>query len=192
MEQPAALCGVSLWLAPLGFPRGEAVSHDGSSEPAGLTDEGVATTKKFENSKLNGKTGTNAIHIVAFVNQPVATPHQSFLPIGSEAPLVKKSSFPPGDAQRRLRELIPFNVPIHSGNGGWLRVPIIYKLFTHAIVLVCTIFLLDISAKRCILNIQLYFPNRGINNGLDHQQPSAEKRQCFGSYGGSALFFGCK
>ena len=40
MEQPAALCGVSLWLAPLGFPRGEAVSHDGSSEPAGLTDEG--------------------------------------------------------------------------------------------------------------------------------------------------------
>ena len=40
MEQPAALCGFSFWLAPLGFPRGEAVSHDGTSEPAGLTDEG--------------------------------------------------------------------------------------------------------------------------------------------------------
>ena len=81
------------------------------------------------------KTWTNAIHIVAFVNQPLATPHQAFLPIGSEVPLAKKSSFPPGEAKRRLREPIPFNVPIHSGNGGWLRVPIIYKLFTHAIVL---------------------------------------------------------
>ena len=65
----------------------------------------------------------------------IATPHQSFLPIGSEVPLVKKSSFPPGEAKGRLRELIPFNVPIHSGNGGWLRIPIIYKLFTPAIVL---------------------------------------------------------
>ena len=48
----------------------------------------------------------------------IATPHQSFLPIGSEVPLVKKSSFPPGEAKGRLRELIPFNVPICSGNGG--------------------------------------------------------------------------
>ena len=81
---------------------------------------------------LNEKTGTNAIHIVAFVNQPLAAPHQSFLTIGSEVPLVKKSSFPPGEAKRRLRELIPFNVPIHSGNGGLLKIPIIYKLFTRA------------------------------------------------------------
>ena len=44
----------------------------------------------------------------------IATPHQSFLPIGSEVPLVKKSSFPPGEAKGRLRELIPFNVPICS------------------------------------------------------------------------------
>ena len=50
-------------------------------------------------------------------------------------PLVKKSSFPPGEAKGRLRELIPFNVPIHSRNGGLLKIPIIYKLFTHAIVL---------------------------------------------------------
>ena len=40
---------------------------------------------------------------------------------------------PPGEAKRRLRELIPFNVSILSGNGRWLRIPIIYKLFTHAI-----------------------------------------------------------
>ena len=45
------------------------------------------------------KSGTNAIHIVAFVNQPLAAPHQAFLPIGSEVPLVKKSSFPPGEAK---------------------------------------------------------------------------------------------
>ena len=44
----------------------------------------------------------------------IAAPHQSFLPIGSEVPLVKKSSFPPGEAKGRLRELIPFNVPICS------------------------------------------------------------------------------
>jgi len=45
------------------------------------------------------KAGTNAIHIVAFVNQPLATPHQAFLPIGSEVPLAKKSNFPPGGSQ---------------------------------------------------------------------------------------------
>ena len=82
------------------------------------------------------KAGTNAIHIVAFVNQPLAAPHQAFLPIGSEVPLAKKSSFPPGEAKRRLRELVPFNVPLCSGNGRLLRVPIIYKMFTHAIVLI--------------------------------------------------------
>ena len=81
------------------------------------------------------KTEINAIHPAVFMNQPLASPHQSFLTIGSEVPLVKKSSFPPGEAKRRLRELIPFNVPIHSGNGGLLKIPIIYKLFTHAIVM---------------------------------------------------------
>ena len=45
------------------------------------------------------KTETNTIHPAAFMNQPVATPHQAFLPIGSEVPLVKKSSFPPGEAK---------------------------------------------------------------------------------------------
>ena len=29
----------------------------------------------------------------------IAAPHQAFLPIGSEVPLVKKSSFPPGEAK---------------------------------------------------------------------------------------------
>ena len=91
--------------------------------------------KSYRFSRQMVKTRTYVLHPTAFLNQPVAAPHQSFLPIGSEAPLVKKSSFPPGEAKGRLRELIPFNVPIHSGNGGWLRIPIIYKLFTPAIVL---------------------------------------------------------
>ena len=61
-------------ITPLGFPRGVAErsesfkimiaggNHskikklsDGTSEPAGLTDEGVAIAQKFENSTLNGK-----------------------------------------------------------------------------------------------------------------------------------------
>ena len=134
MEQPAALCGFSFWLAPLGFPRGEAVSHDGTSEPARLTDEGWRELKNSEIPVEWCKTKTNTIHPAAFMNKPVAAPHQAFLPIGSEVPLVKKSSFPPGEAKRRLRELVPFNVPLCSGNGRLLRVPIIYKLFTHAIV----------------------------------------------------------
>ena len=135
MEQPAALCGFSLWLAPLGFPRGEAAGIDGTSEPASPADEGW---RELESSKIPVewyKTETNAIYPAAFINKPVAAPHQAFLPIGSEVPLVKKSSFPPGEAKRRLRELAPFNVPICSGNGRSLRVPIIHKMFTHAIVL---------------------------------------------------------
>ena len=48
------------------------------------------------------------------MNQPVAAPHQAFLPIGSEVPLVKKSSFPPGEAKGQLRGLIPFNVLLCS------------------------------------------------------------------------------
>ena len=119
MEQPAALCGVSLWLAPLGFPRGEAVSHDGSSEPAGLTDEGVATTKKFENSKLNGKTGTNAIHIVAFVNQPLATPHQSQRKHRFRSAAVLLRQLPPGGSQElRNHEILPFNRALSYGSFG--------------------------------------------------------------------------
>ena len=42
------------------------------------------------------KTETNSIHLTAFIYQPVAAPHQAFLSISSEVPLVKKSSFPQG------------------------------------------------------------------------------------------------
>ena len=48
----------------------------------------------------------NGINLPVLTIQPgylkllgVATPHQSFLPIGSEAPIAKKSSFPPGEAK---------------------------------------------------------------------------------------------
>ena len=42
------------------------------------------------------KTETNSIHLTAFIYKPVAAPHQAFLSISSEVPLVKKSSFPRG------------------------------------------------------------------------------------------------
>ena len=92
MEQPAALCGFSLWFIPLGFPRGEAAERSEA-------DEGW---RELESSKIPVewyKTETNAIYPAAFINKPVAAPHQAFLPIGSEVPLVKKSSFPPGEAK---------------------------------------------------------------------------------------------
>ncbi len=44
----------------------------------------------------------------------IATPHQSRQNIGSEMPIFHRDSFPPGEAKRRLRKLIPFNVPICS------------------------------------------------------------------------------
>ncbi len=59
------------------------------------------------------KTGTYAIHPSAFINQPFAAPHQSFLAIGSEVPIVKKSSFPSGEAKGQLRKLLPFNEPLN-------------------------------------------------------------------------------
>ena len=46
------------------------------------------------------KIGTYSTHPAAFLDQPFAAPHQSFLPIGSEVPIDKKSSFPPGEAKR--------------------------------------------------------------------------------------------
>ena len=45
------------------------------------------------------ETETYFTHLTAFIYQPVATPHQSFLAIGSEVPIVKKSSFPSGEAK---------------------------------------------------------------------------------------------
>ena len=55
------------------------------------------------------ETGTYTTHPTAFVNQPFAAPHQAFFPIGSEVPIGKKSSFPPGEAKNRNRKLVPFN-----------------------------------------------------------------------------------
>ena len=48
------------------------------------------------------KIETNTTHPAAFLDQPVAAPHQSFLSNGSEVPLDKKSSFPPGEAKGEL------------------------------------------------------------------------------------------
>ena len=49
--------------------------------------------------------------------------------------LATLSSFPPGEAKGSLRKLAPFNVPICSGNSGWLGIHIIYKMFAHVIFL---------------------------------------------------------
>ena len=45
------------------------------------------------------ETETYTIHLTAFIYQPVAAPHQSFLSTGSEVPFDKKSSFPPGGSR---------------------------------------------------------------------------------------------
>ena len=62
------------------------------------------------------------------------------MPIGSEVPLGKKSSFPPGEAKGEVAGAgtiqFTYLLPICSGNSGELRAPIIYKLVTHAIVLI--------------------------------------------------------
>ena len=71
------------------LPRGEAAERSEA-------DEGW---RELESSKIPVEwceTEINTIHPAAFMNQPVAAPHQAFLPIGSEVPLVKKSSFPRG------------------------------------------------------------------------------------------------
>ena len=55
MELSETLNGVSFWLLPLGFPRGEAAGLDGTSEPASPADEGWRALKNFHSSTLNGK-----------------------------------------------------------------------------------------------------------------------------------------
>ena len=55
------------------------------------------------------KTETNTTHPVAFIDQPVATPHQSRQNIGSEVPIFHRDSFPPGEAKGQLRKLDSFN-----------------------------------------------------------------------------------
>ena len=99
---------------PLGFPRGEAAERSEA-------DEGW---RELESSKIPVEwceTEINTIHPAAFMNQPVAAPHQAFLPIGSEVPLVKKSSFPPGEAKNSKDvgkyHSIGYSVAYTSGGG---------------------------------------------------------------------------
>ena len=55
--------------------------------------------KSFRFPRQVEKTRTYATHPTAFPNQPVAAPHQSFLPIGSEVPIEQKIQLPPGGSQ---------------------------------------------------------------------------------------------
>ena len=56
-----------------------------------------------------------------------AVPHQSFLAIGSEVPIAKKSSFPPGEAERASANspwCIPNGILRTAGNpSGAMRRP---------------------------------------------------------------------
>ena len=65
--------------------------------------------KSFRFPRWVEKTRTYSIHPVAFIDQPFAAPHQSFLAIGSEVPIAKKSSFPPGEAEGKK----PYAFTIH-------------------------------------------------------------------------------
>ena len=65
---------------------------------------------------VDGCSWMSGINVPAFTIQPgnlkllhIAAPHQSFLAIGSEEPIAKKSSFPSGEAKGQLRKLVPFN-----------------------------------------------------------------------------------
>ena len=60
------------------LPRGEAAGIDGTSEPANPADEGW---RELESSKIPVEwceTEINTIYPAAFMNQPVAAPHQAF------------------------------------------------------------------------------------------------------------------
>ena len=64
-----------------------------------VTDEGWRWLKVSTAVRCFVETKANAIHLTAYIYQPVATPHQAFLSTGSEVPFDKKSSFPPGEAK---------------------------------------------------------------------------------------------
>ena len=63
------------------------------------TDEGQRKLKISTVVRWMAKTKTTTIHPAAFIDQPVATPHQSRQTIGSEVPIVHRDSFPPGEAK---------------------------------------------------------------------------------------------
>ena len=66
-----------------------------------------------------------------------AVPHQSFLAIGSEVPIDKKSSFPPGEAERACADS-PWCIPIGilrtaaDPPGAMRRLPFQGRLDTRA------------------------------------------------------------
>ena len=88
--------GKSVWLLPLGFPRGEAGffgnRHFGTDCQKRLMRG--SDTLSFQMSRLNGTNQSiYASHPTLSINQPFAAPHQS---AGSEVP---SDSFPPGEAK---------------------------------------------------------------------------------------------
>ena len=79
-----------------------------------VTDEGWRWLKVSTAVPCFVETKANAIHLTAYIYQPVATPHQAFLSTGSEVPFDKNPASPLGEAKGQLRELVPFNVLLCS------------------------------------------------------------------------------
>ena len=67
--------------------------------------------KSFRFPRWVEKTRTYSIHPVAFIDQPVATPHQPRY----------AQQLPPGEAKGQLQELVPFNVLLCSVRKWRLR-----------------------------------------------------------------------
>ena len=104
MEQTAALCGFSLWSAPPWLPPGGSC-HDEISASRNryfvVTDEGWRELKVSTAVCCFVETKANATHPAAFLNQPVATPHQPGLPV----PKCRQSrQLPPGGSQGEFAE----------------------------------------------------------------------------------------
>ena len=96
-----ALCGE----AALGFPRGEAAERSEA-------DEGWRELKPSTAIRCFVETQANATHRTAFINLPVATPHQPALPV----PKCRQvRQLPPGGSQELKRFWqLPFNEPLTS------------------------------------------------------------------------------
>ena len=87
------------------------------------------------------QSGTYIAHPAAFLDQPFAAPHQSFLSTGSEVPFDKKSSFPPGEAKNSetigiyhsLKRSVSWVLGGKAARVAKLATPTDSKIFTNPI-----------------------------------------------------------
>ena len=113
-EQMDTLNGASFRNLLLASPGGEAVSHDGSSEPAGLTDEGWRWLKVLdfpvEWRKLK-QMPFIWVHSLTNLSPPLISLFCQSVP---KCRLTKNPASPRGKPRGSSRELTPFNIPLSS------------------------------------------------------------------------------